>query len=1505
MSFPTIISTPSVSTDSNNSTHIQVATEFSYTFSNSGLVVPGFFTYPPKYTAAPGINIGFLTFSPYSSNSTLAQVNSPNAYINFSGDNIYYDDDVATGATFKFEIPYPPNYDAFGFISLGYSFLISSTIVDGSRIRTISVPGVGTIPYVQGNEIELVKRTGNRFYDLKFPAFTQDCVITDAVGSGTYITYTTDPDHGRSIGDTVTITGLVGYAKANVVNGVVASIPDTYIFTINIADAGTTTITDQEGVLKVTSTIIEANGFNFSADLVWTDPGLLEYVPTKLYVLNNEVTFGGTREAPNAFRVKAADNAYYSPSDRQNFGYWWPVSGALVVWDSTTTYFIGTRVAYNNEIYQSLVVDNLNNIPPESGEDSYWIRSNINYPIFNQDFTFPQGTIVVDQVTKLTYQAVLIYNANSINVPGRIEDNVYWTPIAYTPPAPSTTEFTLTSPDRFVYYPAVFPTLTLSGQTSNALLPFLSGNVSELITFSSGGGFQSVPTSGQPLKLTIVQSVLGVAIASSNFFITVDPFTISIDPPFITPLSLVTYQPFGTYTYTIPDNLVNVALQYDTTATSALLVPYIVSGESQYSLTFGSTTGLTTTGNTTIKINAVLNGIDTLATTIANLVTSATSITITPSIPTGSLSLFKYESFSYAFTTNLNTVGLSFRASRSSTEVIPFVTISEDLQTVIFEGSFQIGYTNTLSLVVDLLFGSTIIDTKTILMTVGQGRFFPPTANQNFQLYQYENVVNTFGSNPDFLTGLPITTILSIPSLPSGLTFGGSCNTFFLQGTPLLQVNQSNYQVIGSNSSNGKIVTTTISIRVNPQQVIITPNTSTLSGLIVDTPITPITLTAIQPDTIYANTFRYTWTGLPDGFAFQDINGSNVSQPFAPQDAALTIILSGAPSLAFANTLSTYSSNLYQTRLTGTQTDQTTKQTIGTSLINFSLGETVLIDVSNSVTLYKSKPLGSEDVLITARSYFPNSTVLTPTFDALPPGLSLVSTSLNYVWRLTGTPTEVNLIGSYTFTATNANGVTRSVVAIIPVNPNIVTFGGSSPANGSVIRFIVSRPLTNEKSGYYSTPIIFSATSTANATPITYSSSIDFSIYGLALNSSSGTLTGIPTSPLSSTTVTISATDNLGTIGTTTIQLSILADTFSWSSYTPTYFQNRAITPFQFLATSTLSERLIQSYSSTNLPTGLRISAGGLLTGTPSTGTSGSFTIAATTGYSETNQVYSYSIIGDQLMIVQTNGSDIIQTTFSGIEYRAIQYSSDSFVNAVFSIDELSPITSATISVTSSGLVSGNFTGADLNTTYSANLTAVYEGVTTTTPIYVSFTSFAGSGTGSIRIPTELSTLTFSQPTQTTFTFFEYVPYLIQIQAIGSASFIYYYTSAIPLGFEFMKDSIGLTASLSGISPTIANQGIIIYAKTANGYPISTSITIRTITPFFVNPQIGAAAYTALLRNDVLGNAAQNARDNRVFPEVNPLAGPLMAPRAPDVVTPNDCILKLCKKPCPTCRTMM
>ena len=1190
------------------------------------------------------------------------------------------------------------------------------------------------------------------------------------------------------------------------------------------------------------------------------------------------------------------------------------ISGQNTITIGGTSYSYGTVASLKHTYSESGNSFNVELL--RSGQDNVTIQSAWTVPVQGVQFTltnpswafllYPQWTSqdglqyqIGDKVQYNGVNYVSLQNFNGNNVPS--SSPLFWGP---TDPPPNlyTPTFTITAPIRDTNYPSGFPLLTPASTTSSSLLQFLQGSGTSILTLSSLTGFQS---SFASQILRVNQTIRGGIIGTTLYTFTIEGVLITVEPTLTSPISISTYQPFGPYLYSIPETLVNVILQSNTTVTSSNLLP-LIAQDGTFAMTFNSDIGLTTGGTSTIRIDALLNGNTVISSNVTIFNTTATTISVFPSIPTGSLSLYRYESFSYAFTiSSLDSVGLSLRFTRSSSELQTYMALSQDLQSVTFQGTFVTSYTAILNLIVDLMFGETVIETTTILVSVGTGRFFPPSPNQNFQLYQYEDVSNTFGSNIDFLSQLSLTSVVSAPSLPSGLTFGGSGNAWFIQGIPVLQVNQSNYQVIGSNSSNGRIVRNTISIKVNEQQVRITPSASTLSGLIVDTLIEPITLTALQPPTIYYSLFNYAWTSLPSGFSFQDVNGNTVSQPFTPSDSALTIKLVGAPTLAFATEISTYSSNTYQTQLTGTRTDQTGKQITGRSLLNFSMGDTVLIDVSNSVSLYQSKPLSVTDFLITARSFFSSATIASVTADSLPPGLSLVVYSSPNIYRLSGTPTTVNLTGSYTFTGTNTNGISRSVTVTIPINPDVVAFGGSTPASGTVFQFIVSRELTNAKTGYYTTPIVFTATSTAAPNTIVYSSSINFEDYGLIFNTSTGTLTGTPTIPLASTSVTITATDNLLVSASRTIQVTILADVFTWPTYSPTYFQNKVISLFQFVMVSTLSDRPIQSFSSIDLPTGLFINAAGILSGTPSVfpvGGVGSFTVIASTGFSTASQVYTYSMYADQLLIIQTNEKDTIETVFSDIEYRAIQYSSDSFVNASFSIGSLSPATSATISVTTGGLVSGDFTTASLNTTYSATLTAVYQTVTATTVINILFST---SGIGTIRIPTELSTLTFSEPTQPEFTFFEYVPYSIIIRAIGSASFIYYFTSAIPLGFQLAKSSSGVTATLSGISPTLANQGITVYAKIDGGYAVSKSIGFRTITPFFINPQMGAGAYTAILRNDVEGNAAQNARDNRRFPQVDPLAGPLMAPRAPDVFTPNDCILKLCKKPCPTCHTMM
>ena len=1337
---------------------------------------------------------------------------------------------------------------------------------------------------------------------------------TAVYSGGTTASYTT---HGRMeflSGFEITFSsssfteGTIYYLSSSSTYTLGSRLVHTYVssttsFTITLVRPGTTTLTLATGF-----SIYSGPQFLLK-EMYWTVPSATALPQSwdsgTIYGENDIAWYkGGYYVSTSTFNYANEPDLSYpiwqltSPSEPPQYT---PLYGE---WNPATTYITGDSIVFAVKsgaettltYYTSLQNANLNNSPDTS--PAFWGEGLAPQPpppsAWSSSTTYASNASV--SFSNFNYRS--LQNTNSNNSPGTSLDS--WALTNNSNPV-----FVVRSPIRTTSYPAAFPELTVGGLTSSSVLPFIKGSGTTTLEFSSLAGFQSAPLSNQILQIN--QTVVGNQIASTSYTLNVTPIEITITPVLTSPLSTVTYKPF-IYYFSIPIDVVSVQLQSNAIVTSSTLTPFI-QYNGPFEIIFSSDIGFTSSGTSIIEVDAVLNGNDIITSNVSTINIQATNITITPSIPTGSLSLFKYEPFSYVFTANPESIGVTLQYNRSTSSLQTFCSTTQDQQTVTFAGTFLTSSSSyTTSLIVDLVYDGTIIESTTILISVGQARFFPPSAGQNFQLFQYENVSNTFGSNIVFSTVTPITSIISAPSLPTGLTFGGSGNSFFIQGAPVLQVPQSNYQVIGSNSSNGRIVTSTIALRVNPQTVRISPNTSTLTGLIVDSEIEPIILTAVQPATIYQASFVYTWTGLPDGFAFQDINGSNVSFGFSPTDPSLTIVLTGSPSIAFATFMSIQSSNLYQMRLTGTRTDQTGAQIVGTALFNFSMGETVLINVSNSVTLYQSKPLATTDVLITAGSFFSSAIISNIIAEDLPPGLSLVQYSSPNVYRLSGTPTEVNLTGSYIFTATNTTGNSRSVTAVIPINPDIVSFVDPTPANGTVIQFIVSRPLTNAKTGYYTTPIIFSATSTAAATPIVYSASIDFTAYGLVLNSSTGTLTGIPNIPLSTTTVTITATDTLGTTGLTTIQLTILEDEFEWPVYTPTYFQNKLITPFQFIMTSTLSDRSIQFFSSTTLPTGLVISAGGILSGTPTeypVGGSGTFSIIATTGYSTLSRTYAYSMVGDQLLIIQTNGSDSITTIFSDIQYRSILYSSDSFVNATFSIGSLSPATSATISVTSGGLVSGNFTNASLNTTYSATLTAVYTSVTTTTLIYIVFTSFSGSGTGSIYIPTELSTLSFSQPTQTDFTLFEYVSYSIPIQAVGSASFIYYYTSAIPNGFEFLKNSSGTTATLSGISATIANQGIIIYAKTESGYPVSISISLRTITPFFVSPQLGAGAYTALLRNDVLGNAAQNARDSRTFPEVNPLAGPLMAPRAPDVVTPDNCLLNLCKKPCPTCHTMM
>jgi hypothetical protein len=886
---------------------------------------------------------------------------------------------------------------------------------------------------------------------------------------------------------------------------------------------------------------------------------------------------------------------------------------------------------------------------------------------------------------------------------------------------------------------------------------------------------------------------------------------------------------------------------------------------------------------------------------------------MTPDVPSRSLSLFLYEPFSFVFTTNPESVGLSLQFLRSSSVIASYCTLTSNATTLTYSGSYLSTSSSVLSLVVDLMYAGSIVpgSTMTILITIGKGRFFPPASNQNFQLFQNENISTTFGSNPSFITILPIDSIVASPSLPNGLSLAGmDSNTWFMQGTPTLQSTQSNYTIFGSNSSNGRIVSVPISIKVNAQQVRITPSSLSTTGMIVGTMITPVTFVATEPIVVSRLGFFWTWDALPDGIGFYDMNGNPIPYGYSLSN---TIQLMGTPTLSAATTFATLNQTSSSVRLTGTQQQGGGINVTGSSLLTFSFAETVLFDAVTIPLLYATEDLGYKNVTFTAATYFASGSPITSIVaSSLPPGLSLssivtsgTSPNLRYSVRLLGTPTVVDESGTaYVFTATNANGTTRTQSFVIPILPDIVSFT-TAPAENTAFSYIVSKQID---------PITFSAVSSANKSITAWALSLSTASYGLSLSASSGTtvvLSGTPTNPLAQTSVTISATDSLGTSVVRTILITIANDTFTWPTFAPTFIQNKPIDTYQFQVTTT-SGRQIQSYSATGLPAGVTLSPGGVLSGTPTDSTSGSFTVSATTGFVSPptgSQPFSYTIIPDNvltLLNVSPTPVPFIGTSFSIANvFTAFSYSGFTASNAI-QADSVSPETDPlTIFTLVDNVLSGSIPVFQSSFTFTVN--GIYGSVTSSVTAVLTLTNSPLSG--SLTLSTSPGALVFTQPTQTAYALYQYCPMpSIPFQVTGGAGYIYYYSlsSNLPIGMTFTTETTGTSATLTGIPAnyTPTPVGVTVYA--ANGANVTfTSVNFRILAPSFINPQIGAAAFTAMLRSDVEGNAAQNARDNRVFPQVNPLAGPLMAPRAPDVITLSNCFLGLCKKPCPTCRTMM
>jgi hypothetical protein len=139
---------------------------------------------------------------------------------------------------------------------------------------------------------------------------------------------------------------------------------------------------------------------------------------------------------------------------------------------------------------------------------------------------------------------------------------------------------------------------------------------------------------------------------------------------------------------------------------------------------------------------------------------------------------------------------------------------------------------------------------------------------------------------------------------------------------------------------------------------------------------------------------------------------------------------------------------------------------------------------------------------------------------------------------------------------------------------------------------------------------------------------------------------------------------------------------------------------------------------------------------------------------------------------------------------------------------------------------------------------------------------------------------TVTAPVQRTYTFYQYMAISpITIAASGTGT-IYYFADAdsLPVGVTFDP----ITATLSGTPVVLGEKSFIIYVKDNNGVTRVT-ITTNTIIPRIIRQQTSAGAWTSLVRQYTVVNAAQNSVDGKVLPDA-PL-GEFMRPPPGDSIS--------------------
>lgn len=121
----------------------------------------------------------------------------------------------------------------------------------------------------------------------------------------------------------------------------------------------------------------------------------------------------------------------------------------------------------------------------------------------------------------------------------------------------------------------------------------------------------------------------------------------------------------------------------------------------------------------------------------------------------------------------------------------------------------------------------------------------------------------------------------------------------------------------------------------------------------------------------------------------------------------------------------------------------------------------------------------------------------------------------------------------------------------------------------------------------------------------------------------------------------------------------------------------------------------------------------------------------------------------------------------------------------------------------------------------------------------------------------------------------------ITFSATGTG-IVYFFVEndALPRGITF--DSV--TNTLIGTPVLLGNTTVTVYAKDDNGVSIVV-LDFRVILPIVERQQTSAGAWTSLIRQYTIVNAAQNSVNGKVLPSNESILGEFTRPEPPDSVS--------------------